>query len=172
MIAVVEYTPETAHLMRSDYAARRAKLYAVRKEPEAPAPAPAPAPVVAEPIVLPPAVVHDAVREWLRLATPEAMKPAAHRRIIDIVAEVTGVERMQLLSGRRMADIVRPRQICFYLLKTCTTLSLPLIGRCMGGRDHTTVLHGARKIASLIETDDALRALVASLTSRIQAEAA
>lgn len=166
MIAVVEYTPETAHLMRSDYAARRAKLYAVRKEPEAPAP------VVAEPIVLPPAVVHDAVREWLRLATPEAMKPAAHRRIIDIVAEETGVERMQLLSGRRMADIVRPRQICFYLLKTCTTLSLPLIGRCMGGRDHTTVLHGARKIASLIETDDALRALVASLTSRIQAEAA
>lgn len=168
MIAVVEYTPETAHLMRSDYAALRAKLYAVRKEPEAPAPAP----VVAEPIVLPPAVVHDAVREWLRLATPEAMKPAAHRRIIDIVAEETGVERMQLLSGRRMADIVRPRQICFYLLKTCTTLSLPLIGRCMGGRDHTTVLHGVRKIASLIETDDALRALVASLTSRIQAEAA
>lgn len=63
-----------------------------------------------------------------------------------------------LKSARRTADVVRARQIAMYLCRTMTTRSLPDIGRRMGGRDHTTVLHGFRKIGALVQVDPALAA--------------
>ena len=51
--------------------------------------------------------------------------------------------------------MARIRQIAFYLCRTHTTRSLPEIGRAFD-RDHTTVLHGVRRVASLRETDAAL----------------
>lgn len=167
-IAVIDYSNAADPLaaMKAAAAARRARLYAPRAEPVAPVE------IVPPPAKRPAKPKRDYIRDWLALASPEAIKPAPHRRVLDIVAEQTGVKRIDLLSHRRTVDIVRPRQLCFYLMKTCTTLSLPLIGRHMGGKDHTTVLHGIRRITSQIEADDELRALVESLTLRIQSETA
>jgi chromosomal replication initiator protein len=61
-----------------------------------------------------------------------------------------------MLSSRRTANVVRPRQIAMYLAKTLTLRSLPEIGRRFGGRDHTTVLHAVRKIETLADGDKAL----------------
>jgi chromosomal replication initiator protein len=61
-----------------------------------------------------------------------------------------------MLSSRRTANVVRPRQIAMYLAKTLTLRSLPEIGRRFGGRDHTTVLHAVRKIEHLADTDKVL----------------
>ncbi len=58
-----------------------------------------------------------------------------------------------LLSRRRSRSIARPRQFAMALAKELTSHSLPEIGDAFGGRDHTTVLHGCRRIASLRETD-------------------
>jgi len=58
-----------------------------------------------------------------------------------------------LLSRRRSRSIARPRQFAMALAKELTNHSLPEIGDAFGGRDHTTVLHGCRRIASLRETD-------------------
>jgi chromosomal replication initiator protein len=66
------------------------------------------------------------------------------------------VTRADLLSSRRTAVVVKPRQIAMYLAKTLTLRSLPEIGRRFGGRDHTTVLHAVRKIESLSHADRAL----------------
>ena len=167
-INVIDYSTASDPLaaMKAATVERRARLYAVRPEPVAPVE------IVPPPVKLPVKPKRDYIRDWLALASPASIKPAPHRRIIDIVAEQTGINRIDLLSDRRTANVVMPRQICFYLLKSCTALSLPLIGRYMGGKDHTTVLHGVRKIASLIETDAALRAQVESLTLRIQSETA
>lgn len=163
-VAVIDYTPETAHLMVADYAARRARLYAVRPEPEPVVePEPAPAPVVP---------VRDPVRDWINLASPTATKPGATSRIIALVSDAFSVTRLDLISERRTAKVVLPRQVCFYLMRHCTTLSFPEIGRRMGGRDHTTALHGARKIAGLLETQPHLRVLVNDISTRFQAEAA
>jgi chromosomal replication initiator protein len=49
--------------------------------------------------------------------------------------------------------IARPRQIAMYLAKQLTPRSLPEIGRRFGGRDHTTIMHGVRKIEELMATD-------------------
>ena len=61
-----------------------------------------------------------------------------------------------LISARRTADVVRPRQIAMFLAKNLTPNSLPVIGRKFGGRDHTTVLHAVRKIEALWSRDSNL----------------
>ena len=58
-----------------------------------------------------------------------------------------------LLSKKRSRSIARPRQIAMALAKELTNHSLPEIGDAFGGRDHTTVLHGCRRIGALRETD-------------------
>ena len=69
------------------------------------------------------------------------------------VAEYYKIRSSDLLSNRRSRSITRPRQVAMALSKELTNHSLPEIGNAFGGRDHTTVLHGCRKIAELRESD-------------------
>ncbi|MEO8466891.1 MAG: chromosomal replication initiator protein DnaA [Gammaproteobacteria bacterium] len=69
------------------------------------------------------------------------------------VAEYFKIRVADLLSKRRSRSIARPRQIAMALAKELTTHSLPEIGDAFGGRDHTTVLHGCRRVKALRETD-------------------
>ena len=99
-------------------------------------------------------VAEQIVRDLMRGAEPRRV------RIDDILRTVSkhyGVNRGDLLSGRRNRSIVRPRQIGMYLAKLLTSRSLPEIGRRFGNRDHTTVLHAIRKIEQLMNDDNQLR---------------
>ncbi len=69
------------------------------------------------------------------------------------VSEYFKLRVADLLSKRRTRSIARPRQIAMALAKELTNHSLPEIGDAFGGRDHTTVLHACRRIASLRETE-------------------
>jgi chromosomal replication initiator protein len=69
------------------------------------------------------------------------------------VAEYYKIRSSDLLSNRRSRSITRPRQLAMALSKELTNHSLPEIGEAFGGRDHTTILHGCRKIAELRESD-------------------
>lgn len=68
------------------------------------------------------------------------------------VAEYYKIKRSDLLSKRRNRSVARPRQVAMALAKELTNRSLPEIGEAFGGRDHTTVLHGCRKIKELCES--------------------
>jgi chromosomal replication initiator protein len=94
-----------------------------------------------------------AVRDLVRPQDPKRVKIEDIQRA---VARQYNVSRSDLLSSRRTANVVRPRQIAMYLAKTLTLRSLPEIGRRFGGRDHTTVLHAVRKIEGLVGNDTAL----------------
>jgi chromosomal replication initiator protein len=85
-----------------------------------------------------------------------------------VVARQYNVSRADLLSSRRTANVVRPRQVAMYLAKTLTLRSLPEIGRRFGGRDHTTVLHAVRKIENLVSTDSALADEIELLKRQLQ----
>ena len=85
-----------------------------------------------------------------------------------VVARQYNVSRADLLSSRRTANVVRPRQVAMYLAKTLTLRSLPEIGRRFGGRDHTTVLHAVRKIENLVTTDTALAEEIELLKRQLQ----
>ncbi|MFW2373616.1 MAG: helix-turn-helix domain-containing protein, partial [Gammaproteobacteria bacterium] len=69
------------------------------------------------------------------------------------VAEYYKIRSSDLLSNRRSRSITRPRQLAMALSKELTNHSLPEIGNAFGGRDHTTILHGCRKIVELRESD-------------------
>ncbi len=69
------------------------------------------------------------------------------------VADYFKIRVGDLLSKKRSRSIARPRQIGMALAKELTNHSLPEIGDAFGGRDHTTVLHGCRRIEALRESD-------------------
>jgi chromosomal replication initiator protein len=69
------------------------------------------------------------------------------------VAEHYNVRLSDLIGPKRVRTIARPRQIAMYLAKQLTPRSLPEIGRRFGGRDHTTIMHGVRRIEELMTTD-------------------
>ncbi len=84
------------------------------------------------------------------------------------VSEHFNLKQADLLSERRTRAVARPRQIAMYLCKQHTTRSYPDIGRRFGGRDHTTVLHGVRKIDSLLATDEQIARDVETLTRKLR----
>ncbi len=94
-----------------------------------------------------------AIRDLVRTPDPKKVKI---EDIQKLVASHFNVSRADILSARRTASVVRPRQIAMYLSKLLTPRSLPEIGRRFGGRDHTTVLHAVRKITGLVTADGAL----------------
>ncbi len=71
------------------------------------------------------------------------------------VAEHFKIRMADMVSSRKQRAIARPRQIAMYLAKRLTSRSLPEIGRKFGGRDHTTVMHGVRKVEELMAGDPA-----------------
>ena len=87
-----------------------------------------------------------AISDLIRTREPKRVKI---EDIQKLVANHYHVSRADLLSARRTATVVLPRQIAMYLSKSLTLRSLPEIGRRFGGRDHTTVLHAVRKIEAL-----------------------
>ncbi len=105
------------------------------------------------------------VRDLIRPPEPRRVKIEDIQRV---VARQYNVSRSDLLSARRTANVVRPRQVAMYLAKTMTLRSLPEIGRRFGGRDHTTVLHAVRKIEGLVAKDTALADEVELLKRQLQ----
>lgn len=73
------------------------------------------------------------------------------------VAEHYNIRLSDMHSPRRARMVARPRQIAMYLSKILTEHSLPEIGRKFGGRDHTTIMHGVRRIEELSAADSSIR---------------
>jgi len=84
------------------------------------------------------------------------------------VADHFSLKQADLLSERRTRAVARPRQIAMWLCKQHTTRSYPDIGRRFGGRDHTTVLHGVRKIEELMAQDEQIARDVEALTRKLR----
>jgi chromosomal replication initiator protein len=115
-----------------------------------------------------PVTMDLAEREIRDLIRPQEPKRVKIEDIQRIVARHYNVSRGDLLSSRRTANVVRPRQVAMYLAKTLTLRSLPEIGRRFGGRDHTTVLHAVRKIENLVGNDTALAEEIETLKRQLQ----
>ncbi len=88
----------------------------------------------------------DIVKEALKDLLSVQNRQISIENIQKTVADFFHIKMADMTSKRRPANIARPRQIAMYLAKELTQKSLPEIGELFGGRDHTTVLHAARKI--------------------------
>ncbi len=109
--------------------------------------------------------------ELAQTALEGQIEPTArHISITDIIEVVTkyfDVRLADLQSKRRSQSITEPRQICMYLARNLTKHSLEEIGGHLGGRDHTTVMHGCNKINQAKDADPKINALLNNLTRQI-----
>ncbi len=102
------------------------------------------------------AISVDFAKEALRDLLAMQDRLVSIENIQKTVADYFKLRVADLLSKKRSRSIARPRQVAMTLAKELTNHSLPEIGDAIGGRDHTTVLHGCRRIESLRETDKRL----------------
>lgn len=102
-------------------------------------------------------------RDWLLIGGDQDISIAA---IIEAVALETGIRASEIKGRRRDRPVVRARHMALLLARKMTERSLPVIGRAMGGLDHTSVLHGVRRMEGRLAHDDSLRALEARCAAR------
>ena len=87
--------------------------------------------------------------------------------IVDATAQEFGVARESLMARDRRPVVAEARQVAMYLARELTAHSLPEIGRGIGGRNHTTVLHAVNRIGAAVRTDAELRQTVDNLRRRL-----
>jgi len=98
-------------------------------------------------------LVKDSLKDLLALQARQVSLDNIQRT----VAEYYKIKVADLMSRRHSRSVARPRQVAMALSKELTNHSLPEIGDSFGGRDHTTVLHGCRKIKELRESNSDIR---------------
>ena len=88
--------------------------------------------------------------------------------IIETVTDFYHVKVTDLQSKRRQRSVAQPRQVCMYLARRLTRLSLEEIGGYFGGRDHTTVMHAVRIIETRREADTEFDSVIHGFESNLK----
>lgn len=142
-LPVREY--QSADQLRRDAAALRARMFGL-KPVQPPAPKRWAQPQVQE----------IAFVSSQSMPARRSQKNAPHPlvRLLAKVSKATGVTMTDIRSDRRPFNVVRARHIHYYVAKQLTTYSLPEIGRRAGGKDHTSVLHGVRRVQAVVDRLD------------------
>jgi hypothetical protein len=175
LVPVLEYTD--ADRLLADYAARRRRLY--QPAPKAPPPVPKLVVVAPEPEPEPvaPAPVDDVIYlpNFLPFRRSEliangALRQCDARVILKNTSQITGVRILDIQSKRKNKEVILPRMIACWVMREHTLMSLPQIGRSMGGRDHSTVKHSIDKIERLREISPDVRRLSDEIAASACAE--
>ncbi|MDA9954461.1 chromosomal replication initiator protein DnaA [Planktomarina sp.] len=94
-------------------------------------------------------LTQDCLSDILRASDRKVTVEEIQRKVSDHY----NIRLSDMLGPKRLRSFARPRQVAMYLCKQLTSRSLPEIGRRFGGRDHTTVMHGVRRIEDLRNKD-------------------
>lgn len=108
-----------------------------------------------------------AEKELQNIITPDKPREITPQLIIEVVTEHFNISMDQMISRSRSSDIARPRQIAMFLCKTMTDSSLDVIGSFLGGRDHSTIIHGIKKIGDEYEVNDNTKTLIDTIKKKI-----
>lgn len=111
------------------------------------------------------ALAKDAMDAVIKENTSSAITPDS---VIEHVARYHNISVEDIKNGRRTGEIVKPRQLAMYIIRETTNLSLPEIGKELGGKNHSTVLHSIRKIEDEIKQDPNTAKIIAELIENIK----
>lgn len=111
------------------------------------------------------ALAKDAMEAVIKENTNSAITPAS---IIDQVSRYFNISIEDIKSEKRRSDIVFSRQMAMYIIRETTNLSLPEIGKEMGGKNHTTVLYSIRKLEDSMKQDPKTAKIAAELIENIK----
>ncbi|MBR2949006.1 MAG: chromosomal replication initiator protein DnaA [Lachnospiraceae bacterium] len=109
-------------------------------------------------------LAEDALKDIINPDKPKEITPAL---IIEVVAEHFGVSADDITSKKRNSEFVQPRQVVMYLCRQLTATSFVNIGKMLGKKDHTTVIHGVNKIVDEIEINEELRSKIETIKKKI-----
>ena len=98
---------------------------------------------------------------------PDQPKEITPSLIIDVVAEHFGVSPEDITSRKRNSEFVLPRQVVMYLCRELTETPFITIGKLLGKKDHTTVIHGVKKITEELSTNEELKNKVEIIKKKI-----
>ena len=101
------------------------------------------------------------------LIFPNEVREVTPEIITHVVCDHYGIQPSDVVSVKRNKEISYPRQIIMYLCRHMTSVSLQEIGKCLGNRDHTTILHGIDKIEEDLKTNDTLKSNIETLKKKI-----
>ena len=101
------------------------------------------------------------------IISPDEKKVITPEYIISVVAEHYGVTPADLSGNKRNSKIVMPRQVSMFLCREIISTPLKNIGKALGNRDHTTVMHGIEKIENELQNDDNLKNTIDILKKKI-----
>ena len=110
------------------------------------------------------ALAEDALKD---IIYPDKLKEITPSLIIEVVAEHFGVDKDDITSKKRNSEFVLPRQIVMYLCRELTETSLINIGKILGKKDHTTVMHGVTKITEELKINEELSNKVEVIKKKI-----
>lgn len=108
-----------------------------------------------------------AVKELQNIISPDKPREITPQLIIEVVSEHFGITVDQIMSKSRSSDVAKPRQIAMYLCKNMTDHPLDSIGQLLGGRDHSTVIHGIKKVTDEISSDKNFAQTVETIRKKI-----
>lgn len=106
----------------------------------------------------------EALKDVIYPNKPKEITPSL---IISVVAEHFGVKPEDIVSKKRNSEFVQPRQVVMYLCRELTSVSQVNIGKILGKKDHTTVIHGVKKIETEMETNEELRNKIEIITKKL-----
>jgi len=109
-------------------------------------------------------VAEEAIKDIIKETEPKKVTPDL---ILEEVAKYYGTTKDTITSKKRTKEIVIPRQVSMYLCRELTDTSFDEIGKVMGGKDHSTVMHGHNIISSELSTNTSLRDDIEKLKKRI-----
>lgn len=110
------------------------------------------------------ALAEEALRD---IIFPNETRDVTPELIIKTVSDHFGITPAEITSHKRNKEIVYPRQIAMYLCRTMADVPLATIGKLIGNRDHTTVIHGADKISDEIKNNPQTKELIDILIKKI-----
>ncbi|HIS27531.1 MAG TPA: chromosomal replication initiator protein DnaA [Candidatus Pullilachnospira intestinigallinarum] len=102
------------------------------------------------------------------IISPNEKKIITPEYIISTVAEHFDVTPEEIAGNKRNSKVVYPRQIAMYLCRELTDVPLKSIGKCLGNRDHTTIMHGCDKIEQELKSSENTRNTVEILKKKLQ----
>ena len=108
-----------------------------------------------------------AMKELQNIIIPDKPREITPQLIIEVVSEHFQISLDQMISKNRSNEIARPRQIAMYLCKNMTDIPLDSIGALLGGRDHSTIIHGIKKISDEYESNETTRNLIETIKKKI-----
>ncbi len=110
----------------------------------------------------------DVAKEELQsIISPDKPREITPQLIIEVVAEHYNLTVDQMVSKKRTNNISNPRQIAMYLCKRMTEYPLDAIGQFLGGRDHSTIIHGANKIENDYMNDEEIKNQIDAIIKKI-----